>query len=106
MDLLSKRYANPCFFLEGMIQSGRFAEFVDNFVLSTNKEIELENKEKEMQLHWDFWLHKIYGKSFKEYIAEIESTEDHKNISEGTLETTFQHSMDILNNFNPEKGGE
>jgi len=106
MDLLSKRYANPCFFLDGMIHSGRFSEFVDSFVQSINKEIELEEKEKEMQLHWDFWLHRVSGKSFKDYIAEIENNEDHKNISEGTLETTFQHSMDILNNFNPEKGGE
>ena len=94
------------FFLDGMIQSGRFAEFVDNFILSINKDIESENKEKEMQVHWDFWLHRVFSKTFKDYMTEIENNEKHTNISEGTLETTVQHSMDILNNFNPEKGGE
>ena len=106
MDLLSKRYANPCFFLEGMIQTVRFSEFVEDFIQTINRETEFENQEKEMQLHFECWLHRIFDKSFKAYMDEIKTSEEHKNLTKETLETTIQNSMDILNNFNPEKGGE
>ena len=106
MDLLSKRYANPCFFLDGMIQSGRFCEFVDDFAKAINTDFEIERKEKEWRLHWECWLHKIFDKDFKDYLAEIKNREKHQNMTDRTLETTVQHSMDILNNFNPEQGGE
>ena len=106
MDLLHKRYASPCFFLDGMLQSGRFEEFVDEFIRTVNSEIEFENHEKEMRFHWECWLHKIFDKDFKDYMAEIKNDEEHKNMSERTIETTVQYSMNILNQFNPEKGGE
>lgn len=106
MDLLSKRYASPCFFLNGMIQSGNFDEFVDDFIKTINEETEFETREKEMRFHWEFFLQRVFDKSFKEYMDEIKNNEAHQNMSEGTIETTVQHSMDILNNFNPEKGGE
>ena len=32
MDQVSKRYSDPCFFMNGMIQSCRFEEFVSEFV--------------------------------------------------------------------------
>jgi hypothetical protein len=104
MDLLSKRYASPCFLLDGMILTGRLDEFVDDFIRTTNEEIEFENKEKEMHMHWDFFLHRVLDQSFKEYMDEIENTKRHQNMSKGILETTVQHSNDILNNFNPEGG--
>ena len=106
MDRLFKRYADPFLFIDGMIQTGRFDEFVENFIQTTNNDIEFENHEKEMRLHWDCWLHKIFDKDFKEYMDELENQKNHQNMSERTLETTVQHSMDILNTFNPEKGGE
>lgn len=99
MDQLSKRYADPCFLLNGMIQTGRLDEFVDEFVLTVQQE-------KEDQFSWEFYLHKVFEGTFKDFVDEIETNKKNQNMSDRTIETTIQHSMDILNNFNPNKGGE
>lgn len=106
MDLLFKRYADPFSFINGMILSGRFCDFVDDFIRTINREIEDQNKEKEMQWHWELWLHRILDRSFNDYMNEIKNTQNNQNLSERTVETTIKHSMKILNNFNPEKGGD
>lgn len=105
MDLLSKRYANPCFLLNGMIQTGRLEEFVENFT-------DTVSQEQEEQTMWDYYLHRalMYEGSFNDFVTETKASakvaHDNANMSERNLETTVQHSMDILNNFNPEQGGE
>lgn len=99
MDLLSQRYASPNFFMDGMILSGRFSSFVTDFI----KQI---NKEKEDQVEWDIFLHKVWDKSYADFKEEIKINKQHKEMSERTIETTVQNSMEILNNFNPEEGGE
>ena len=105
MDLLSKRYANPCFLLNGMIRTGRLEEFVIEFLDTVYQ----EQEEKTM---WDYYLHRalMYEGSFDDFVTEAKAsaktTHDNANMSERNLETTVQHSMDILNRFNPEQGGE
>ena len=99
MDQLSQRYADPCFLLNGMIQTGRLDEFVDDFIVTVQKE-------KEEQVNWEFYLHKVFEGSFSNFVDELETNKKNQNMSERTIETTVQHSMDILNNFNPNKGGE
>lgn len=100
MDLLAKRYANPCFFIDGYIQTGRFSEFVDEF-------LQITETEKEDQANWDFFLHKVFEGSFNDFLEEQKINKQNQNLSARTIETTIQHTNDILNNFNPEKvGGE
>ena len=100
MDLLFQRYASPFIFLDGMLQSGRFVEFVETFVKTTNEE-------KEKEYEWEFFLHKVWNKSFKEFKEEKETNEKNRNLTARAIETTVQNSMDILNNFNPNiQGGE
>ena len=99
MDLLFKRYANPFPFVDGMIQTGRFSEFVQSF-------IEKENSEREEQTAWDFWLHKVWEGSFTDFRSEMENDKKNKQMSEKTMEATIKDSMNILKNFNPTKGGE
>ena len=106
MDLLFKRYASPFLFIEEMIQAGSFSDFVEDFILTINREIRDQNEEKKMRFHWELWLHRVFDKSFADYMKEIEISEEHQNLSERVIETTLQHTSDILNNFNPEKGGE
>lgn len=106
MDRLFQRYADPFPFIDGMILADRFSDFVTNLIQTINKEIEAENKDKEMRTHWELWLHRVFDKTFPEYMQEIEIDRQHQNLSEGVIETTVQHSLDILNNFNPDKGGE
>jgi hypothetical protein len=94
MDLLSQRYANPCFFLDGVIQTGGFRQFVVNLIRK-------RNEERAEQIEWDVYLHKVFNQSFADYKAEIENNKRNREMSERTIETTVIHSMNILNNFNP-----
>lgn len=106
MDLLFKRYADPFSFINGMILAGRFCAFVDDFIQTINREIEDQNKEKEMQWHWELWLHRILDQSFSDYLDGIKTTQDNQQMSARTVETTINESMKILQKLSPEKGGE
>lgn len=98
MDLLFQRYASPFLFLDGMIQTKRFCEFVDEFVLTLHDE-------KERQTRWEFYLHKVRSDySFGEFVDELENNQHNKNLSAETIESTVQNSINILNGFNPERG--
>jgi hypothetical protein len=101
MDLLSSRYANPYFFINGMIQTGRFEEFVMNFVDTINQ----EQKDKTL---WDVYIHRITDMTYSEFLEKIEIEEQNQNMTEKTIETTVQESLNILQNFNPKEyqGGE
>ena len=99
MDLLFKRYASPFSFVDGMIQTGRFHEFVIDFIKTTNQEME-------EKYDWEFFLHKVFDKSYQEFKEEIKINKENQEMSEQDIETTVQYSINILNNFNPEEGGE
>ena len=99
MDLLFKRYADPFSFINGMILTGRFGEFVSSFMKTINDEQDEETK-------WQFYLHKVLEGSYDEFKNRLKVRMDNQNMSERTIETTVKHSMNILQNFNPEKGGE
>lgn len=99
MDQLFKRYADPFPFIDGMIQTGRFTEFVGSFV-------EKVNSEREEQTMWDFWLHRVWEGSFADFMNARENDKKNQQMSEKTMETTIKNSMNILKNFNPTKGGE
>lgn len=99
MDLLSQRYASPCFFLDGMIRTGRLDEFVEDFV-------QTDAKDRDEKATWEYYLHKIFdGKSFNDFKEEIENDRKNREMPERILETTVQYSANILNTFNPEKKG-
>lgn len=100
MDLLYQRYASPFSFINGMILSRRFDEFVVEFA-NTN------NKEKEDKRNWEFFLHKVWEGTFESFCADVENNKKNLTMTKRTIETTVQHSMNILNNFSPdERGGE
>lgn len=100
MDLLFKRYASPFLFIDGMIQTSRFSEFVSEFVHTIN--VEHEDK-----TNWEFFLHKVQEGTFNDFVAEMEETKKLQDVSAKSIESSVQTAMDILNNFNPkEKGGE
>lgn len=97
MDLLSKRYASPCFLLDGYIQTGRFAEFVDSIVTTINKE-------KHEEVTWEFYLHKVFEGTYSDFVAEMQNTENNANMSEESMETIVNSATNILNNFTPNGG--
>lgn len=97
MDLLSKRYASPCFVLNGMIHTDRLPEFVDEI-------LQITGSEREDKANWDFFLHKVFEGSFNDFLEEQKVNKENQRLSARTIETTIQHSHDILNNFDPEGG--
>ena len=92
MDLLFRRYASPFPFMDGMIQTCQFCDFIHNFA-----EAKQESDE------WEIYLHKVWDKSFTEFKKEIKANQDHRKMSESQIETAIKDSMNILNNFNPEQ---
>ena len=98
MDLLFKRYASPYSFIQGMIDTGRFEEFVKNFVLTVNKE-------KSDKTEWEFFLHKVFDKSYNEWQEEVRTINKNQQISAVDVETTIKHTNDIINQFKSQNEG-
>ena len=96
MDLLYQRYASPFSFINGMILSGRFHEFVVSFWNNSQKE---KNEEKS----WEFYLHRVFEGSFEDFMEKQKNDAEHRNLPEQVIETTIMHTNSILKNFNPEK---
>lgn len=91
MDLLFKRYADPFSLLNGYIQTSRFCEFINTFC-----------QQKMEEDRWEFYLHKVYSKSYTEFCDELQVSQDLQEMSEADMEATVKKSMTILGNFNPE----
>ena len=98
MDLLYQRYASPFSFIDGMLLTGRFTEFVVEFVNTRNKELEEEKS-------WEFYLHSGYEGTFEDFMKEQEANKQNQDMSKRTIETTVQNSLNILQNFKPMKEG-
>ena len=92
MDLLFKRYASPFILIDNLILIGSSSSFIDDL-------IDFINKEKEEQINWEFFLHKVFDKSWKEFCDEVSQPIDDKEIDLGA---TVKKSKDMLNNFTPE----
>ena len=92
MDLLFKRYADPFTLLTGYIQTSRFCEFINLFC---EQKIEDER--------WEYFLHKVWDKSYSEFCKTLQLSQDLQTMSDADMEATIQKSMDILGNFNPDK---
>ena len=98
MDRLFARYADPFSFINGMILSGRFHEFVISFWNTTQKEV---NEEKS----WEFYLHRVFEGSFEDFMNAQKADAAHRNMPERTIETTINHTNNILRKFKPSQNG-
>ena len=92
MDLLFKRYASPFSLLDGYIQTSRMCEFIRAFI-----------EQKAEDDKWEYFLHKVWDKSYSEFCATLQTSQDLQEMSDEDIETTVKMSMDILGNFNPEQ---
>ena len=93
MDLLFSKYANPFLFLDGMIKTGRFSEFVIEFMNL--------NSEKTM---WEYYLHKVYDKSYEDFKRSLLPVQ---KPTAKDIKTTVNSSKSILGGFIPNgTGGE
>lgn len=88
MDLLFTRYASPFVLLDGFIITNSLNNFVNDFFDFVSEDSE-----------WEFFLHKVYDKSWSEFSDSIKQSENQKQIDLGA---TLIKSKNILNNFTPE----
>ena len=88
MDLLFVRYASPFVLLDGLILTNSLNNYVDDF-------FDFINEDRE----WEFFLHKVYDKSWSEFSNEMKQSENQKQVDLGA---TIVKSKNMLNNFTPE----
>ena len=88
MDLLFKRYASPVVLLDSLILTNSLNSFIDDFIDFVKEDNE-----------WEFFLHKIYDKSWSEFRSSIKQSDNQEPIDLGA---TLVKSKNILNNFTPE----
>lgn len=96
MDLLFKRYASPFLLLNQMILTDGLSEFVSEL-------LQIRNEEKDEQTLWEFFLHRVFDKSYAEFLKEAKQPSPAESVSKEELETTVKHSFDMLNEFTIEE---
>ena len=72
--------------LQQVLDTREFAEFVTELLTIKNE----ENM-------WEFYLHRVFDKSFEDFLADNRVVE----VPETNLEATVKHSFEMLNNFQP-----
>lgn len=100
MDLLHQRYASPFSLLDEVIIQCQFNKWVERFLNKTAQE-------KDDTMLWEFFLHKIYDKSFAEWKAELNGKSPSSQqiaMDEANKEKIIKQSQNILNGFMPVQG--
>ena len=92
MDLLFSRYASPFALLDNLLLTNSLSDFIDDL-------FRIINEERKEKTQWEFFLHKVYDKSWKEFIDEINISNEQKEIDLGA---TLKKSKNMLKNFTPE----
>lgn len=78
--------------LNHYICSGRLCEFIDEY-------INIVNKERSDEKNWEYFLHKIFDKSYNDFLKEVEPPEEPEEVDMEQVETTVQNSMKILDSL-------
>lgn len=89
MDLLSQRYANPYIILDDFIRLGQLHDF-------SIKILKMISDEQVEKIRWEFYLHKVFDKSYAEYVAECEL--EQKKTEDTTMPT--EEAMNIIEKSN------
>lgn len=99
-----QRYANPLIFIDRVLLSGRFFEFIREFISLYNEEQENKYKEREEDMLWAFYIHRIFDQSFPDFMKSIETSKQETVPTEEDLKETIVGSIGILTDFNPCEG--
>ena len=92
MDLLFTRYASPFVLLDNLIANSSLSTFIDDL-------FKFIGEEKQEETKWQFFLHKVFDKSWKEFCEELEISNNTEKIDLGE---TITKSKNILTNFTPD----
>lgn len=91
MDLLFTRYASPFLLLDQLILTDSLSGYIDDLFT-------IISEEKQEQTMWEFFLHKVYDKTWKEFCEETKISNDTKDVDLGE---TVLKSKTMLSNFTP-----
>ena len=91
MDLLFTRYASPFLLLDQLILTNSLSGYIDDLFT-------IISEEKQEQTMWEFFLHKVYDKTWKEFCEETKISNDTKDVDLGK---TVLKSKTMLSNFTP-----
>ena len=91
MDLLFTRYASPFLLLDQLILTNSLSGYIDELFA-------IISEEKQEQTMWEFFLHKVYDKTWKEFCEETKISNDTKDVDLGE---TVLKSKTMLSNFTP-----
>lgn len=92
MDSLSQRYGNPFLVLDDMIRLNQLHEFVLE-IFDTIYE------EKKEEYRWEFYLHKVFDKSWEEYVRLCDNSTESHSMSNEEVKNVVDSSRDILDLF-------
>lgn len=92
--MLYQRYGNPMNLLQQMLAVGQFSEFISEV-------IRIRNNEEDEKYMWEYYLHRVFDKSFKEFMNDAKTVPD-PEASKGELETTIRDNFEMMENFHPE----
>ena len=88
--MLFKRYASPFLLMDEMIATDRLVEFVDSIVKRTNK----DNEESTL---WEFFLSKIQGESYAEFVDRVHAqASTQKHLSDEEIKAMVENSMNAF----------
>ena len=90
--MLFKRYASPFALLDNFIAISSLSAFIDDF-------FKFIGEEKQEETNWQFFLHKVFDKSWKQFCDEIASVDKAEKVD---VDATIKKSYDMLNNFTPD----
>jgi len=96
MDLLAQRYASPFLILDEFVRLKQLHEFI----VETLTRIA---DEKVHNARWDFWLHRVFDRSFEDYVCLCEEPEaKDKELDCAKIGNIINDSKTLLNGFVPE----
>lgn len=79
--------------MDGMIRAGKLCEFVEGLVKRYND----EQREKVI---WEVWLHRVFDKSFPEFVESLD-TQEKETATQEEVQTILAESENILNYVRP-----
>lgn len=91
LDMLSQRYACPFFILDEFISLNQLHDFLIEFS-------SLIVEEKKEQVRWEFFLHKVFDKSYSEFLNSIDEGKV-EEMTDETIKDVVGESMNILDGF-------
>ncbi len=74
-----------------MISAGRLSEFIDEI-------ISIRNEELNEKTAWEYYLHRIYDRSFEDFYNSAEKKES-AEVDLNEIEATIKRSQEILKSF-------